>query len=43
MAHPRPSIDSLTPPSPRDQFNPKTEDSSSNEKLKHSLDIYLIP
>ena len=24
------------------QFNPKTEDSSSNKKLEHSLDTYLI-
>ena len=24
------------------QFNPKTEDSSSNKKLGHSFDTYLI-
>ena len=23
-------------------FNPKTEDSTSNKKLEHSLDTYLI-
>ena len=25
------------------QFNPKTEDSSSTKKREHSLDSYLIP